>query len=50
MQVAVDAVELSDEQRDELWSYLVMAAHSMVNTLDTPGPPGGGVGTLSPES
>jgi hemoglobin len=50
MRVAVDTVSLPDEQRDQLWSYLVMAAHSMVNTLDTPGPATGGVGALSPES
>ena len=38
MRKAVDALELDDELDDELWSYLVMAAHSMVNTMDTPTP------------
>jgi len=50
MRVAVDAVDLPDEQRDQLWSYLVMAAHSMVNTFDEPGPAAGGVDVVSPES
>lgn len=50
MRAAVDTVDLPDEQRDQLWSYLVMAAHSMVNTFDEPGPAAGGVGVLSPES
>ena len=38
MRNAVDALELDDELDNELWSYLVMAAHSMVNTMDTPTP------------
>jgi hemoglobin len=36
MRVAVDAVELSDEAREQLWAYLEMAAYSMVNTLAEP--------------
>ena len=35
MRAAVDSLQLSPEQHDQLWSYLVMAADSMVNTLDT---------------
>ena len=31
MRAAVDAVELTDEQRETLWRYLTMAAHSLVN-------------------
>ncbi|MFP5282905.1 MAG: globin [Actinomycetes bacterium] len=39
MRDAVDSLELTDQQRHELWTYLERAAHSMVNTLDTdPGP------------
>jgi hemoglobin len=38
MRSAVDSLELDQELDDELWNYLVMAAHSMVNTLDTPRP------------
>ncbi len=36
MQRALATVDLPDEQREQLWSYLEMAAHSMVNTLDDP--------------
>jgi hemoglobin len=38
MRAAVDSLDLDQELDDELWNYLVMAAHSMVNTLDTPQP------------
>jgi len=38
MRAAVDSLELDQELDDELWNYLVMAANSMVNTLDTPQP------------
>jgi hemoglobin len=31
MKSAVDELEMRDDLRDELWSYLVMAANSMVN-------------------
>ncbi|MFZ0322791.1 MAG: globin [Actinomycetes bacterium] len=34
MEQALATVEMPDEQREQLWSYLVMAAHSMVNTPD----------------
>ena len=34
MRAAVDSLQLAPEQHDQLWSYLVMAADSMVNTLD----------------
>lgn len=33
MESAVDEAHLSPEQRERLWSYLVMAADSMINTL-----------------
>jgi len=36
MRNAVDALNLDDDLETELWNYLVMAAHSMVNTMDTP--------------
>ncbi|KGA03891.1 MAG: globin [actinobacterium acIB-AMD-6] len=31
MKSAVDSLEMDNEMRDQLWSYLVMAANSMVN-------------------
>lgn len=31
MKVAVDELEMKKELKEELWNYLVMAAHSMVN-------------------
>jgi hypothetical protein len=34
MKVAVDELGLAESDADELWSYLVMAAHSLVNTID----------------
>ena len=36
MRDAVDSLELPADLDAELWDYLVMAAHSMVNTMDTP--------------
>jgi hemoglobin len=36
MRVAVDELELDKAYEQELWAYLVMAANSMVNTLDSP--------------
>ena len=38
MRAAVDALELDPDDDAELWNYLLMAAQSMVNTLDTPRP------------
>jgi hemoglobin len=32
MRVAVDEAGLSDPQREQLWAYLEMAAHSMMNS------------------
>jgi hemoglobin len=34
MRTAVDELELTPEQDRVLWEYLVMAAHSMVNTFE----------------
>ena len=34
MRAAVDALELPETDEQELWTYLTMAAHSMVNTFD----------------
>jgi hemoglobin len=31
MKAAVDELEMKEELKEELWNYLVMAAHSMVN-------------------
>ena len=36
MRTAVDALDLDDDLDSELWDYLLMAAHSLVNTMDTP--------------
>jgi hemoglobin len=38
MRVAVDELKLEPRYEQELWAYLVMAANSMVNTLDGPRP------------
>ena len=38
MRAAVDAVDHPPELETQLWDYLVMAAHSLVNTMDTPRP------------
>ena len=54
MRVAVDNLNLPDHAEDLLWDYLLMAAHSMVNSADdvvddAPGRPGPGPGLpLSP--
>ncbi|SDP61648.1 hemoglobin [Actinopolyspora xinjiangensis] len=32
MRIALDEVELTRQQRDRLWQYFEMAAHSMVNS------------------
>ena len=45
MGAAVDELELPNADRDELWGYLVMAAHSLVNTLDEPD---GSLGVVNP--
>ena len=34
MRYAVDELALTPEQEAVLWDYLVMAAHSMVNSFD----------------
>ena len=34
MRIAVDGVELDPALKDQLWGYLEMAAHSMVNQPD----------------
>lgn len=31
MKAAVDELEMNEELKEQLWNYLVMAAHSMVN-------------------
>jgi hemoglobin len=36
MRVAVDELKLEPMYEQELWAYLVMAANSMVNTLERP--------------
>jgi hemoglobin len=38
MRAAVDALDLAPDDDAELWNYFLMAAHSMVNTMDTPQP------------
>jgi hemoglobin len=37
MRRSLDALDLPAADADELWTYLLMAAHSMVNVLDDPG-------------
>ncbi|WP_030105424.1 globin [Actinoalloteichus caeruleus] len=34
MRVAVDEADLSEEHRDQLWKYLDMAAHSLLNSWE----------------
>ncbi len=46
MRAAVDSLALSAEDDDELWNYLTMAAHSLVNTFDEPEET---LGVVSPE-
>ena len=36
MRVAVDNLDLPDHAEDLLWDYLLMAANSMVNSVDDP--------------
>jgi hemoglobin len=36
MREAMDGIDLTDEQRDTLWDYLVMAAQSLVNVPSDP--------------
>ena len=36
MRTAVDSLDLPDDIEAELWDYLHMAAHSLVNTMDEP--------------
>ena len=36
MRTAVDSLELADDLDAELWNYLQMAAHSLVNTMESP--------------
>lgn len=36
MRTAVDSLDLDDDLAAELWDYLLMAAHSLVNTIDLP--------------
>jgi hemoglobin len=47
MKTAVDGLSLDPADHEELWGYLVMAAHSMVNTFDDPA---GGLGVLRSEA
>ena len=46
MATAVDSLALDPVDREELWSYLDMAAHAMVNTMDEPDR---SLGVVSPE-
>ena len=39
MRAAMDELELDPEQDSQLWDYLVMAAHSLVNQSREPGGP-----------
>ena len=39
MRAAVDSLDLTPNQRTELWTYLERAAHFMVNTVDEPPAP-----------
>ncbi|HVB45000.1 MAG TPA: globin [Streptosporangiaceae bacterium] len=41
MRTAMDELALDAEHDDALWSYLVMAAHSLVNEAPPSGPPAG---------
>jgi hemoglobin len=42
MRTAMDELELDPARDAQLWEYLVMAAHSLVNQADEPGGPGRG--------
>src|ERR1700722_7186927 len=50
MRTALDELSLPDALDAQLWDYLVMAAHSLVNAVpaDPPGPGGRGGGGLTP--
>jgi len=41
MRTAMDEIALDDEHDEQLWQYLVMAAHSLVNAEVPSGPPPG---------
>jgi hemoglobin len=41
MRTAMDEIELDPEHDQQLWQYLVMAAHSLVNAEVSAGPPRG---------
>jgi hemoglobin len=42
MRDAIDSLDLTEAQDRELWTYMERAAHSMVNTFDTPPGPAPG--------
>jgi hemoglobin len=46
MRTALDELELPDPLDAQLWDYLVMAAHSLVNAVPENTPPAGGRGDL----
>jgi hemoglobin len=50
MRTALDELELPEALDSQLWDYLVMAAHSLVNVApeDTPGPAGRGELGITP--
>lgn len=50
MRTALDELELPAALDSQLWDYLVMAAHSLVNVMpeDTPGPAGRGELGITP--
>jgi hemoglobin len=50
MRTALDELELPEALDSQLWDYLVMAAHSLVNVMpeDTPGPSGRGELGITP--
>ena len=46
MRTALDELNLDEALDTQLWDYLVMAAHSLVNVAPTDGPDVGGRGDL----
>src|SRR3984885_10653545 len=46
MRTALDQLELAAALEAQLWEYLVMAAHSLVNAVPEDGPDAGGRGDL----
>jgi len=48
MREAVESLDLAPADAAELWAYLEMAAHSMVNVLGDPPPGAPGVGVVTP--